>query len=59
MFNNNQKRTHLFLAAISGLLALMWAFIYSQNQSALALIWVIIDIIAMALNYVCANDENE
>ena len=46
--NNNQKITHLFLAAISGLLALMWAFIYSKNHSTLALIWVIIDIITMA-----------
>lgn len=56
--SNNQK-THFFLAAISGFLALIWAFIYSQNQSALALIWVIVDIIAMALNYVCAYEENE
>ena len=57
--SNNQKKTHLLLAAISGLLALIWAFIYSQNQSTLALIWVIVDIITMVLNYVCAHDENE
>lgn len=57
--SNNQKRTHLFLTAINGLLALMWAFIYSQTQSTLALIWVIVDIIIMALNYVCAYIEDE
>lgn len=56
--SNNQK-THFFLAAISGFLALIWAFIYSQTQNTLALIWVIVDIIAMALNYVCAYNENE
>lgn len=57
--SNNQKKIHLFLTAINGLLALMWAFIYSQTQSTLALIWVIIDIIIMALNYVCAYIEDE
>lgn len=57
--SNNQKRTHLLLTAISGLFALIWAFIYSKNQSTMALIWVIVDIIYMALNYVCARDEEE
>ena len=57
MSDRNLKKLHLLLTAISGLFALIWAFIYSQNQSTMALFWVIVDIISMVLNYICATDE--
>lgn len=56
MSDRNLRKLHLLLTAISGLFALIWAIIYSQNQSTMALFWVIVDIISMALNYVCAED---
>ena len=57
MFDRNLKKICLLLAAISGFFALIWAFIYSKNQSTMAIFWMIVDIIYMVLYYICATDE--